>query len=90
MGAALVPAARGRLAALGLGRTPIVGGFWLQKWTPRRLESGVAAMISRAQGYFIFTSFSLWPNSAKLTGPYTLPAPPADYWGVLSRANRVP
>ncbi len=88
VGTSPVPAVRGRLTALGLGRAPIVGGLWLQKWAPRRLESGVAAMSSRAQGYFIFTSFSLWFNSARLTGPYTIPGSQADYWGALSRANR--
>jgi hypothetical protein len=89
-GSAPLAAVRGRLAALGLGGAPIIGGFWLQRWTPDRLEAAIAAMNQGAKGYFIFTSFSLWFDPKRLTGPYTLTGPQAEYWAALRRANLAP
>jgi hypothetical protein len=87
-GVAPLAAIRERLTALGLGGSPIIGGFWLQKWASRRLELEIAEMNRSAEGYFIFTSFSLWFDPKKLAGPYTLPGVQADYWAALRRANR--
>ena len=81
---------RGRLTALGLADAPLVGGFWLQRWTPERLAPAIAEMNQGAEGYFIFTSFSLWFDPKRLTGPYTLPGAQADYWTALRNANRAP
>lgn len=89
-GSAPLPAVRGRLAALGLGNAPIVGGIWLQKWKPDRLGPVIEAMSQQASGYFIFTSLSLWLDPQKHTGPYTLQGRPADYWSALRKANQVP
>jgi len=79
---------RGRLAALGLGNAPIIGGIWLQKWKPERLEPVISAMSREASGYFIFTSLSLWLDPKKHTGPYTLQGRPVEYWKALRLANQ--
>ena len=86
-GAGPVDAIRGRLAALGLAQSPLIGGFWLQKWTPDRLRLAISEMNARAEGYFIFTSASLALDPKKLTGPYTLQGPAAEYWSALRSAN---
>jgi hypothetical protein len=34
---------------------------------------------------FFFTTFSLWLDPAKLTGPYTLQGTAGDYWNAIDR-----
>ena len=49
-----------------------------------------ASITAVADGYFIFTTFSLWLDPAQLQGPYTLPGSRADYWAALREANGEP
>jgi hypothetical protein len=90
VGGAAIPAARGRLDALGLEGVPLVGGLWLKRWHPREVASGVRSVLERADGYFVFTTYSLWLDPKRLDGPYTLPGPPADYWRAFREVNRTP
>jgi hypothetical protein len=83
-------AARGRLDALGFTEARLVGGLWLKRWPPDRIATGVRSVLDRADGYFVFTTYSLWKPPAQLTGPYTLPGSPADYWRALGEVNRTP
>ena len=43
----------------------------------------------RAEGYFIFTTYSL-DHPATLDGAYELRGHPTEYWRVLAEANRKP
>jgi hypothetical protein len=89
-GGAAIPSARGRLDALGLEDVPLVGGLWLKRWHPREVASGVRSVLERADGYFVFTTYSLWLDPSRLDGPYTLPGPPADYWRAFREVNHTP
>ncbi len=80
--------ARARLNALGLSRADLIGGLWLKRFTPRDLVPAVDSVLDRAEGYFVFTTFSLWLDPAKLKGPYVLLGAQADYWNALRTANR--
>ena len=80
--------ARARLNALGLSRADLIGGLWLKRFTPRDLVPAVDSVLDRAEGYFVFTTFSLWLEPAKLKGPYVLLGTQADYWDALRTANR--
>jgi hypothetical protein len=85
-----LPRARSRLARLGLAGVPLVGGIWLQRFAPEDLGAAVASILEYADGYFVFTTFSLWQDPSQLSGPYTLLGAPADYWRALREANRAP
>jgi len=89
-GAATLPAARQRLRAIGLGSAPLVGGLWLKRFTPTALVPAMRAVEAGADGWFIFTTYSLWLDPQKLTGPYTLLGSPSDYWSALARASAAP
>jgi hypothetical protein len=86
-GGGALPAVRSRLRALGLPGCPVVGGLWLKRWTPEGLPPAVASIAERGDGWFAFTTFSLWLDPAQLTGPYTLLGPPSAYWAAARRAN---
>ena len=86
-GAADVPAIRRRLAALGLADAPIHGGLWLKRFTPTALPDAAHALRRSAEGWFVFTTYSLWLDPTKLRGPYTLPGTPEAYWSSLREAN---
>lgn len=88
-GAALV-AARGRLDALGQKGTPLIGGLWLKRHSPEEVPAALRAIATTGDGYFVFTTFSLWLDPARLEGPYTLSGSPQDYWAALAEANRQP
>jgi N-acetylglucosaminyl-diphospho-decaprenol L-rhamnosyltransferase len=90
VGASALPAARARLRALGLGRAPLVGGLWLKRFPPASIVPAVRAMDACSEGTFVFTTFSLWLDPAKLTGSYTLAGSVADYWSALAQANARP
>jgi hypothetical protein len=86
-GAAPASQARAALAALGVS-APVVGGLWLKQFQPSELAPTVDAMLERAEGYFVFTTFSLWVEPSKLVGPYALQGTQAEYWAALRSANR--
>lgn len=90
VGALALPAARARLSALGLGDAPLVAGLWLKRFPPDALVPAVRAVDACAGGTFVFTTYSLWQDPAKLTESYTLAGPVADYWSALARANARP
>ena len=48
------------------------------------------AIEAGADGVFIFTTYSLWLDPQKLSGPYTLQGRAPDYWSAFSRANGAP
>ncbi len=80
--------ARARLDALGLTGTPLIGGLWLKRFAPEDLPAAVGGVRASADGWFAFTTYSLWLDPMKLTGPYTLPASPERYWQSLREANQ--
>lgn len=79
---------RARLNALGLPTADLIGGLWLKRFTPRDIGPAVDSVLDRAEGYFVFTTYSLWQEPARLSGPYTLLGTPAEYWRALRVANR--
>jgi hypothetical protein len=85
-----LPSARARLNALGLSNAPLLGGLWLQRFAPRDLAKAVRSVVTASDGYFVFTSYSLWDDPARLKGPYTLLGSRAAYWAALTAANRIP
>lgn len=89
-GATSVAMVRAQLVRLGLRGTPVIGGLWLKRFTPGTLTPAVRDLRSAADGYFVFTTYSLWQSPARLTGPYLLQGAPGDYWGALRIANTTP
>lgn len=87
-GARELPAVRQRLNALGLASAPLHGGLWLGRFTPSELANAVRGVRAGTDGWFAFTTFSLWQDPAQLRGPYTLAGPQARYWDALREANR--
>lgn len=85
--AADVAKARRRLAALGLAKVPVHAGLWLKRFRPNGLPRIAREMRKSAEGWFVFTTYSLWLDPSQLQGPYLLPAAPADYWSSLREAN---
>lgn len=86
-GASPLGSARRRLDALGLQGAPLYGGLWLQRFRPDALTSNARAIRAASDGWWVFTTYSLWNDPSKLTGPYTLPRPADDYWKALQEAN---
>ncbi len=89
-GAAALDSARTRLGRLGLRATPLVAGLWLKRWKPDQLEQAMHMVNAQGDGYFVFTTYSLWQSPARLTGPYTLQGAPGEYWRALREANTTP
>ncbi len=89
-GAASLAAARARLDTLGLTGTPLVGGLWLKRFGPAELADAIGAIDHRFDGYFLFTTYSLWQAPTRLASAYALQASPADYWHAVKRANAAP
>jgi hypothetical protein len=87
VGGGPLPGARARLDALGLTRASLVGGLWLKRFTPRDVPAGARSILDHADGYFVFTTFSLAGDPSSLTGPYTLLGSAADYWQAFSETN---
>ena len=79
--------ARRRLKALGLSKTPIHAGLWLKRFRPNGLPRIARNLRASADGWFVFTTYSLWLDPSQLQGPYVLPAAPASYWSSLREAN---
>jgi hypothetical protein len=86
---ASLPGARARLRALGHAATPLVGGLWLKQFPPANLPHALRSVRDRADGYFIFTTYSL-DHPVSLDGAYELRGHPTEYWRVLAEANRKP
>jgi hypothetical protein len=82
--------ARDRLKALGLPDAPLIGGLWLRRFAPSEVAGAVRSVLSASDGYFIFTTYSLWREPSLLFGPYLLLGRPADYWTVLTQVNGAP
>lgn len=82
-----VAQARRRLKALGLGQTPVHAGLWLKRFRPNGLPRIARNLRNAADGWFVFTTYSLWLDPSQLQGPYLLPADPASYWSSLREAN---
>jgi hypothetical protein len=82
--------ARARLRALGLPAAPLIGGVWLGRFTPRDLVPAMASIDDLADGTWVFTTYSLWQDPVRLTGPYALLGGVAQYWDALARANPEP
>jgi hypothetical protein len=79
--------ARSALQSLGV-TAPLVAGVWLKKWTPGQLPSAVRSLLDQSDGYFVFTTFSLWAAPSERTGAYALLGTPQQYWTALREANR--
>jgi hypothetical protein len=79
--------ARRRLTALGLSKVPVHAGLWLKRFRPNALPRIARGLRASADGWFVFTTYSLWLDPSQLQGPYLLPAAPADYWTSLREAN---
>jgi hypothetical protein len=90
VGGSALPGARARLDSLGLAGAKLVGGLWLKRFSPRELPAAVASVAAQADGYFVFTTFSLWLDPAQLEGPYTLQGTPGEYWRAFEEAHRTP
>jgi len=82
--------ARGRLTALGLPNVPLVGGLWLKRFAPKDVPAAVRSVTALADGYFIFSTYSLTRPPAELRGPYVLLGRPADYWQAFAEVNHLP
>lgn len=80
-------AARNRLDSLGLDAAQLIGGLWLKRVGPGELRPAVQSVLRQAQGYFVFTTFSLWVEPSRLSGPYTLGGSQAEYWSALQESN---
>jgi hypothetical protein len=85
--AAAMASARSRLDALGLSATPLIGGLWLKRLPPAEVRPAVQSLLRQADGYFVFSTFSLWREPARLIGPYTLDASADEYWTAFAGAN---
>ena len=86
-GAGALAAARTRLDDLGLDTTPLLGGLWLKRFDPSRLPQAMKDVLERADGHFIFTTFSLWLEPERLKGEYVVEAPQSEYWEALTSGN---
>ena len=89
-GAPALAPARKRLDRLGLRTTPLIAGLWLKRWTPDQLTLALRKVNAQGDGYFVFTTYSLWQSPARLNGPYTLQGAPGEYWRALREANTTP
>jgi hypothetical protein len=78
---------RARLNSLGLDPVSVIGGIWLKRLKPDDLEPAVASVLDRADGYVVYSTYSLWREPHQLLGPYTLNGEQGEYWGALREAN---
>ena len=66
---------------------PIVGGLWLRHYPPDEIGDALASILSEAEGFFIFSTYSLWePDPAKRVDAWALQGSQADYWQALRDA----
>ena len=85
-----LPGARARLQAVGCTNVRLAGGIWLKRWAPQDVPATTRSINQSADGYFVFTTFSLWEDPSLLAGPYTLMGPPVEYWRAFRKANHSP
>ncbi len=78
---------RDRLHSLGIEPVSVMGGLWLKRLKPAALEPAVASVLDRADGYFVYSTYSLWREPHQLVGPYTLLGDQDEYWSALRHAN---
>src|SRR5439155_21896582 len=64
-------------------------GLQLANFAPRDLAGAVDGVLRSAEGYFVFTSYSLWQSPAQLAGPYVLAGTQGAYWDSLRIANGI-
>lgn len=81
---------RASLKALGLADATILGGIWLKRWRPADLREGIRSIVERSDGYFVFTTYSLWQEPTSLAGPYVVPGERAAYWQAFKEVNGQP
>jgi hypothetical protein len=86
-GAPSLLAARSALNRVGI-KCPLIGGFWFKRFTPANFTAAAKTMIEQSDGYFVFTTYSLWQDPAKLTSGYTLLGTPSEYWAAMRDANQ--
>jgi hypothetical protein len=76
-GAGAIPAARAPLDSLGLP-APLIAGLQLKGFLPPDLPGAIFPVLDAAEGYFVFTSYSLWQDPSRLSGAYALSGTQAD------------
>ncbi|UCH33452.1 MAG: hypothetical protein JSV65_12850 [Armatimonadota bacterium] len=81
-----VPAAIARLKALD---TPFlfIGGLWISKFLPDYIGAHAYHMAVNAEGYWLFTTYSLAVPRSELRGDYAVPGEADEYWRALAEAN---
>jgi len=83
-----LPARLARLKAAGLSFR-YLPGLMIGRHSPRQLGLQAKRCLAAADGYWLFTTYSLWQEEPqKLWGPYLIKAPRDQYWQALARANR--
>jgi len=88
LGGEALDLARTVLAAEG-SRAPVVGGIWLKQHPPEQMYGAIRSVLDHADGYFIFTTFSLWLPPDQLYGPYLIPGSQTDYWMQIKGSNQM-
>jgi len=71
----------------------VIGGLWLEKWSPANLQTQITTM--GATGYWIFTSYSFWLGQTVVdttAAPYDLPlgtpgSSISQYYAALAAVN---
>ena len=64
-----------------------VPGLWLGRFFPEELPSQLYVMAINTDGYWLFTTDSLWDNTPK-QGHYAVHGPIEPYWNAFRRVNR--
>jgi hypothetical protein len=82
VGASGLEAVKAALRDIAPG-VPVVGGLWLKRHAPSTLPQTLRDVARQSNGFFLFTTYSLWQDPALLTGTYTLQGTAAEYWQAL-------
>lgn len=61
-------------------------GLWLGRFFPNELPSQLYVMATNTDGYWLFTTDSLWNNTPR-QGPYAVHGPIEPYWNAFRLAN---
>ena len=89
-GRGITPSARGsarRLEKMGISAR-YLPGFHFPRWSPNQLANQAALANEQFNGYWLFTTYSLWqPKPEILWGPYLLQADRDQYVAALAAAN---
>jgi len=66
-----------------------VPGLLIGSYSPRQLAQQAALCQKLIDGYWLFTTYSLWqPQPQRLRGAYLIKADRHQYWNLLNEANR--